>query len=102
MSETNPRVSVIIPTYKREVKYLSRSVESVLHQTYKKLELIVVDDSPSTFEHRDDIKKYMDSIKSNNVIYMQNEKNIGGSLSRNRGIDAATGDLSCSPKTVPL
>lgn len=88
----NEKVSVIIPTYKREVKYLSRAVESILQQTYKNTELIVIDDSPSTYEHRNEIKNYMDSIKSDKVIYLQNEKNIGGSLSRNKGINKATGD----------
>lgn len=92
MKSLNKKVSVIIPTYKREVTYLSRAVESILQQTYKNLELIVIDDSPSTYEHRNDIKKYMDSIKSDNVIYLQNEKNVGGSLSRNRGIEKSTGD----------
>ncbi len=92
MSELNKRVSVIIPTYKREVTYLSRAVESILQQTYKNLELIVIDDSPSTYEYRDEIKRYMDSIKSDNIIYLQNETNVGGSISRNNGIEKSTGE----------
>lgn len=87
------KVTVIIPTYKRDVFYLSRAVESVLQQTYANIEVIVVDDSPSDYENRYQIKNYMNSlIKENtNVIYLQNEVNLGGSLARNRGIYEATG-----------
>jgi glycosyltransferase involved in cell wall biosynthesis len=92
MNIIDKRVSVIIPTYKREVKYLSRAVESILNQTYKNIEIIVIDDSPSTYSDRYKIKSYMDSIKSSNVMYIQNEKNLGGSLSRNVGISIATGE----------
>jgi len=87
------KVSVIIPTYKRTVEYLSRAVESVIEQTYPNIEIIVVDDSPGTYEHRSNIKKYMDGLIAENIIYLQNETNIGGSLSRNKGIDIAKGDF---------
>ncbi len=92
MDNLNKRVSIIIPTYKRDVKYLSRAVKSILQQTYKNIEIIVIDDSPSSYSNRDSIKEYMDSIKSPNIIYIQNEKNLGGSLARNVGISFASGD----------
>lgn len=85
-------VSVVIPTHKREVNCLSTAVNSALNQTYKNLEIIIVDDSPSTYEKRDEVKAYAESIDHNNLIYIQNEKNLGGSLTRNRGIEAAHGD----------
>ncbi len=87
-----PRVTVIIPTYKRSVEFLSRAVKSVIDQTYKNIEIIVIDDSPSNYIERDNIKKYMDSIVNQDVKYYQNEKNMGGSLARNRGIELATGE----------
>ena len=65
---------------------------SVVIPTYKNTEIIVVDDSPPTFEKRDEIKAYVEGITDSKVIYLQNEKNLGGSLTRNRGIEAATGD----------
>jgi len=87
----NTLVTVIIPTYKRTVEYLSRAVESVLVQTYDNIEVILVDDSPSTYQHRNEIKAYIDSLQSKNVRYFQNEVNMGGSLSRNIGIEEAQG-----------
>lgn len=86
-----PKVTVIIPTYKRPVEFLSRAVRSVTNQTYRNIEIIVIDDSPSTYEYREDVKEYMSSIAGEKVLYFQNEKNVGGSLARNRGISLATG-----------
>lgn len=87
----NDKVSVIIPTYKRPMDILSRAVESVFAQTYEHIELIVIDDSPDSYADRAEIQRYMQSKQNAGVIYMQNETNLGGSLSRNRGIDVATG-----------
>lgn len=91
LSDNTPRVTVIVPTYKRSVNYLSRAVRSVLNQTYSNIEIIVIDDSPSDYEKRDSVKQYMESIASDNVRYFQNEVNMGGSLARNRGIELASG-----------
>ncbi len=85
-------VSVVIPTHKREVECLCVAVNSVINQTYKNTEIIIVDDSPESYEKRPEVKAYAESLSHPRVIYLQNEKNLGGSLTRNRGIDAATGD----------
>lgn len=87
-----PLVSVVVPTYKRSVRYLRRAVESLLHQTYKNTEIIVIDDSPSDYCERCAVRDYMNSVSSDRVSYYQNEKNVGGSLSRNRGIQLARGE----------
>lgn len=87
----NELVSVIIPTYKRSIDVLSRAVNSVKIQTYQNIEIIVIDDSPDSYEKRVEVEKYMKSISSEKVIYLKNKQNIGGSLSRNRGIVAANG-----------
>lgn len=89
----NPKVTVIIPTYKRTVEFLSRAVLSVANQTYDNIEIIVIDDSPESYEHRNDIKDYMNSVSSERIQYYQNEKNMGGSLARNRGISLAHGSF---------
>ena len=88
----NAKVSVIIPTYKRS-HFLQRAIDSVLNQTYKNLEIIVVDDNEpnSDFRKKTEMKmqKYADNTK---VVYIKNNKNLGGALARNEGIFNATGD----------
>ena len=54
-----PLVSVIIPTYSRP-KYLKRCLESVLNQTYKNIEIFVVDDNNPETEARIETEKIMD------------------------------------------
>lgn len=94
MSEANPRVSVVIPTYKREVKYLLRAITSIKNQTYRNIEIVIVDDNPPDSEYRKNIMEFMKQYNNDsNVIYCVNEKNIGGSLSRNNGIKSATGEF---------
>ena len=51
-------VTVIITTYKR-ADFLERAINSVLNQTYKDFELIVVDDNDSNTEYRKSVEKIM-------------------------------------------
>lgn len=82
-----PKVSVIIPTY-NNAKYLPEAVTSVLGQTYKDYEIIVVDDG-SSHNTREVVyrfvKSYLGRIK---YVYQSNE---GLSGARNRGIQEAKG-----------
>lgn len=76
------RFSIITPTHKRSEK-LQRAVTSVLQQTYKDFELIIINDSPDdtsyeSFEH---------SITDSRIRYLKNKKNMGLNYSRNRGLD---------------
>ena len=84
----NGLVSVIIPTYKRS-DTLVRALESVLAQTYKNIEIIVVDDNAEFPE----IRRHNEILiaKYPKVILVENEKNLGGGLSRNEGIKVASG-----------
>lgn len=91
-SVSNPLVSVVIPTYNRTVECVSKAVESVLNQTYQNIEIIIIDDSTAAFEGRTNTEKYIKSLNGANVVYLQNEKNLGGSLTRNRGIENANGE----------
>ena len=83
----NQMVSVIIPTYNR-ANLLPRSIESVLNQTYKNIELIIVDDK-STDNSLSIIKKYLK--KDGRVKLIQHNKNYGGSIARNTGIKNSKG-----------
>lgn len=81
------KISVVIPVY--NVKpYLERCVQSVLRQTYKDLEIILVDDGST-----DGSGKLCDDIAASEVrIQVIHQENQGLSGARNTGITAATGD----------
>lgn len=88
-------VSVIITTYKRKVDQVKNAIDSVLNQTYNSLELIIVDDSPQTYEYRTDLKLFCEQIDDNRVKYIQHEKNSGACVARNTGIANSRGDYIC-------
>ena len=79
-------VSIIIPVYNTE-KYIGKCLESVVGQTYKKLEIIIVDDG-STDRSLDIINNYK---KKDNRIKVISGKNKGVSCARNKGLEYATG-----------
>lgn len=79
-------ISVIIATYNRS-DMLCESIESVLLQTYKEFEIIIVDDC-STDKTKQIVLKYHDK----RIHYMCNEKNEGCGYSRRRGYLASRGE----------
>ena len=86
----NKLVSVIIPTYNRK-HTIKRSIDSVLAQTYRTLEIVIIDDCST-----DGTMEYVDELYGNiadvNIIYVRNDSNIGPSASRNIGVSYANGD----------
>lgn len=80
-------ISVIVPVYNEE-KYLPQCIESVLGQTYKNLELILVDDG-STDSCPQIIEAYRQ--KDRRVVALR-QQNLGAGMARNRGLDAAKGE----------
>ena len=78
-------ISVIIPTYNRE-KTILRSINSVLNQTYKDIEVIVVDDGST-----DNTKTIVESVQDLRVRYVY-QKNAGACAARNKGIEMAVGE----------
>lgn len=93
MNTDNPLISVIIPTYKREPNMISRSIKSVLKQSYTNLEIIIVDDSPSDFEGREHVENYIKSIDDDRIRLVKHEKNQGANIARNTGIKHSNGEL---------
>ena len=83
-------ISVVITTYKRSDK-IENAIKSVLNQTYKNIEIIVVDDNAKDIDEREKTKKIVEKYQQ--VKYIQNEKNLGGSLSRNVGIKSSNGNF---------
>lgn len=86
------KVSVIVPTHNRP-HFLGRTISSLLAQTYPNVEIVVVDDNSPGSPARGDTQALMEKYASHtNIIYIQNEKPMGGGPSRNAGIEAASGE----------
>src|SRR3989344_1865760 len=81
------KVSVVLPTYNR-AHTLERAVRSVLNQTHKDFELIVVDDG-STDNTRDIVVSFADG----RIRYIKHESNKGVAEARNTGIGASRASL---------
>ena len=82
-----PKVSVIIPAY-NQAKFLAVAIDSCLEQTYRDIEVIVVEDG-STDETRDVAARFGDRIS-----YIHQE-NTGLAGARNRGIGESKGEYLC-------
>jgi glycosyltransferase involved in cell wall biosynthesis len=82
------KISIIIPVY-NAAKYLSLCLDSIVSQTYKDLEVIVVDDK-STDKSINLLNKYKRMYKNIKIIALKHNKGV--SHARNVGIDAAKGD----------
>lgn len=86
-----PIVSVIIPTYKGS-SALNRAIDSVLHQSFKEIEIIVVDDNDPISDDRKKTEALMSRyIGEERIRYIKHQKNSNGAVARNTGITAATG-----------
>lgn len=81
----NVEVSIIIPAYNTE-KYIQKAIDSVLNQTLKNLEIIVVDDCST-----DNSVKVVQSFDDPRLRLLLNSQNLGAGGARNRAIEAATG-----------
>ena len=80
-------ISVIVPIYNSS-KYLDECIQSILHQTYKNLEIILVDDG-STDDSLEICEKY---AKEDSRIKIVHKENGGLSSARNAGLDVVSGD----------
>jgi glycosyltransferase involved in cell wall biosynthesis len=82
-----PLVSVVLPTHNR-LECLPRAIDSVLGQTYERLELIVVDDASE-----DATTDYLQRLGDRRVRWLSLETRGGAGRARNAGVRNATGDL---------
>lgn len=81
-----PRISVILPTYNRR-EILKETIRSVLSQTYRNFELIVVNDGGA------DVRDIIDAFEGDGRIeYIVHPENLGVAAARNTGLKAARGE----------
>ncbi|WP_029233431.1 glycosyltransferase family 2 protein [Butyrivibrio sp. VCB2006] len=88
MNNKNELISVVVPIYNAE-KYIRRCVDSILKQTYKNLEVILVDDGST-----DGTPGILDEYAVADVrVKVIHKENVGHAHSRNRGLEAACGEF---------
>ncbi|MGM0568516.1 MAG: glycosyltransferase family 2 protein, partial [Elusimicrobiota bacterium] len=80
----NPKYSVIIPVYNRP-ELIREAAESVLHQTYRNFELIIIDDGST-----DSTPEAVKSFRDPRIKYIR-QKNAGPAAARNRGVRISSG-----------
>lgn len=83
----NPLVSILIPVYNTE-KYVAEAIESALNQTYKNIEIVIVDDG-STDRSWEIIESYRE--KYPNIIKTFKQENKGACAARNKAFELSTG-----------
>ncbi len=79
-------VSIIMPSWNTG-KFIGESIQSVLNQTYKNWELIIVDDCST-----DNTDEIVASFNDERIRYFRNDKNSGAALTRNRALCEARGE----------
>lgn len=85
---SDPKVSVLTPIYNTDECHLRQCIESVLGQTFRDFEFIILNDSPDN-THLDEIVASYDDKR---IRYIKNESNIGISASRNKLLGLARGE----------
>ena len=84
-------ISIIIPYFKKK-KYIKSTLVSILNQSYKKFEILIIYDDPSN----EDLEYLKNLIKIDTRIKLiENHKNIGAGLSRNKGLKFSRGNYIC-------
>lgn len=91
--EMNPVVSVIIPVYNTDINMLKQCITSVVEQSFRSLEIVVIDDCST----KSDVLIYLDSLHlaSSKINIFHAEQNRGIACSRNKGIELASGEWIC-------
>lgn len=83
-------VTAIITTYKREWKYVARAINSIINQTYKNIEILLIDDNENGSEYSRNIARGIQCLKDK-VHYIKQNGNKGACAARNLGLWNANG-----------
>lgn len=88
-----PDVSVVMSTYKEKPDYVEEAIDSILGQTYRNLELIIIVDWPENKP----VKRllYRRQAKDRRIVIVENEHNLGLANSLNKALKIAKGDYIC-------
>lgn len=80
-------ISVIMSVFNESIEYLQLSIWSILNQSFKDFEFIIVCDNPK----REDIKEFLNKLNDSRIVLIFNKKNIGLTKSLNKALDKAKG-----------
>ena len=90
MNDNHPFFSIVLPTYNRS-SFISKAIESVINQTYKNWELIIIDDG-STDNTNEVVNKFIQKDHRIKYFYQQNSER---SIARNNGIKKSKANWIC-------
>lgn len=85
---SKPKISVIMSEYNTPPNYLRASIESILNQTFKDIEIVIVDDCG-----KNDLESIVKEYKNRRIRVIKNDKNIGLVESLNKAITASKADI---------
>ena len=86
-------ISVLMSTYKEKAELLRESIESILNQTYKEFEFIIILDNPENVEHIRIINEYVQC--DSRIKFYINKKNLGLTATLNKALSLAQGKYIC-------
>ncbi len=87
----NELISVVIPTYESS-ETIGDTLDSVINQTYKNIEIIIVDDYSKDFL---ELKKIVDAYDNKIIHLFRQSKNLNGACARNKGVELSHGEIIC-------
>lgn len=87
----NPKISVLMPVYNEKPEYLETAIKSILNQTLRNFELIIVDDGSDSSDCRKVLDKF--KAKDNRIRIIKNEKNLGLIKTLNKGLKECRGEF---------
>lgn len=86
-------ISIIMSTYKEDENLLREAIESILSQTYRNFEFIIILDNPKNELHKKVIQLYAE--QDERIRFYSNNSNMGLTASLNRGLSLARGEYIC-------
>lgn len=88
-----PIVDVVITTYRRPIEIIKRALDSVLNQTYEKIQIAIVNDYPEDKSMAESIRSFIDEYNDSKIRYYSYEKNMGACYARNFGARHLNGEF---------
>lgn len=86
-----PKITVLMGVYNEPTEWIKQSINSILTQTFRDFEFIIINDNPESGEHLEFLN--MMKAQDSRIELVNNEKNIGLTKSLNKGISIAMGEF---------